>query len=278
MIRSFRGFAVTVSYGGITKEADHFGVFVERYLPLPSGIRPNEISTAVVLEEDGSVRHVPTRIEERYGKPVAVANSLTNSVYALVRYSGAFSDVDNHWAKKEANDLASRLILKGSGDGRFLPATSVTRAEFVAMLVRALGISDQGGDSGYADVVPGAWYAGAAAQAARFGIAEGDATGNFRPSATISREEAAVMLARAMDLTGLTQDKETSEASAAITLAKFGDAADVSGWARQSAAINVEEGLLQGNRSSALLPKNSLTRAETAVIVSRLLRRSGLID
>jgi len=85
------------------------------------------------------------------------------------------------------------------------------------------------------------------------------------------------MLARAMKLTGLNDGGAALDSFVSEKLAEFRDAGDVSPWARQALALGVHERLLQGNQA-ALLPKNAITRAETAVIVSRLLQRSGLID
>lgn len=268
-------FSVSADYKGTNAEIEEFAGFVERVLPIPAGT--GGVTTVVVLEPDGSVRHVPTRIETIGGRRSAVASSLTNSVYALVAHSAAFSDVESHWARSEINGLASRLVVRGNDNGAFLPGASVTRAEFAAILTRALGLPERGGESGYADVAPNAWYAGAAAQARKYGLVEGDGQGRFRPSAAITREEAAVMLARAMKLTGLNDGTAASESFVSEKLAGFRDAGDVSAWARQALAIGVSERLLQGNQA-ALLPKNAITRAETAVIVSRLLQRSGLID
>ncbi len=268
-------FSVIADYAGAHVEIEEFAGYVERVLPIPAGT--DSVTTAVVLEPDGTIRHVPTRIETIGGQRAAIAGSLTNSVYALVSHSSAFRDVANHWAKSEINDLASRLIVRGNDNGEFLPGASVTRAEFAALLTRALGLPERGVESGYADVAANAWYAGAAAQARKYGIVEGDGQGKFRPSAAITREEAAVMLARAMKLTGLNGGGAASDSFVSEKLAEFRDAGDVSPWARQALALGVHERLLQGTQA-ALLPKNAITRAETAVIVSRLLQRSGLID
>ena len=275
-------FSVRLTSGGTTKELETFGAYARRYIPLPEGMAESDVSTAAVLEPDGSVRHVPTRFEERNGRRVAVASSLTNGVYALVRQSVSvpvsFSDMERHWAKEEVSDLASRLVLRGGGGDRFRPGATVTRAEFVATLARALGLSERGGGDVFKDVPANAWYAGAAAQAAAFGLVEGDAAGAFRPTATVTREEAAAMLDRAMRLTGLGREKKPESEPVAAALAKFSDAAHVSGWARDAFAAGVAEGLFQGDSRSALRPKAAMTRAETAAIVRRLLQRSELID
>ncbi|XID92385.1 S-layer homology domain-containing protein [Paenibacillaceae bacterium WGS1546] len=271
-------FAIIVSEGGRTKEMDNFGTFVERLLDIPDGMNPDRITTVAVLEEGGYARHVPTRIESRGGRYVAVARSLTNSVYALVAHPVAFADMDRHWARNEVNDLASRLIVNGTEADRFHPASPITRAEFAAMIVRALGLSDRGtGNDAFADVASNAWYAGAASAAKGIGIAEGDEQGNFHPSATITREEAAAMIARAMIVTGLSQADDNSESVVSV-LERYRDADAIAGWAKAAVAENVRHGLLQGDRSAALLPKTPITRAEAAVVVSRLLQRSGFID
>jgi len=272
-------FSVQIANGGKSQEIEIFGAYANRILPLPKGAKADEIATVAVLEPDGAFRHVPTRFEEANGQSYAVAGSRTNSVYALVRRAPvAFADVNGHWAQADAADMASRLVMQGAGDGRFRPAAPVTRAEFAVTLVRALGLPERGAKPAFSDVPADAWYAGAVASAAEFGLVSGDAAGRFRPSGAISREEAAVLIARAMSLTGLGQGKEGPALPETETLAKYRDSADVSGWARRAVAAAVSEGLLRGDRSSALSPQGTVTRAETAAIVRRLLQRSGLID
>jgi hypothetical protein len=268
-------FRITAAYGAREVELDKFGAFVERTMPIPAGSGTDRITTAVVLEADGSVRHVPTVIAELDGKSVAVVRSLTNSKYALIWHPVTFADVEGHWSQVEVNDLASRMVVSGKQGDRYDPSAAITRAEFTAILVRALGLSDRGEASRFKDVPADAWYLGAVGKAQQYGIVQGGAGDRFNPGEAITREEAASMISSAMRLTGLSADLD--ESAAATALAPFKDRDSVSGWAKEAVAAAIINGLLKGSDSS-LKPKSSISRAETAVLVHRLLEKSKFIN
>ena len=268
-------FTVTATYNGRTVQVERFHSYVEREIALPEGVDPSKITTAVVLEADGTIRHVPTYINERDGKYYAVIHSLTNSSYALVWHSKTFADVEGHWAKNAVNDMASRMIVNGVDESRFHPDAAVTRAEFAAMVVRALGLPAGGTRLTYSDVKAGDWYAGVLSTAKDYGLIAGYEDGTFRPAARITRQEAVVLLERAMRLAGL--DTAISEVEAASALSKFADGTSVAAWARTAVAAAVKQGLVNGSQAG-LNPASNITRAETATIVQRMLQKAALID
>lgn len=266
-------FVVSASHNGRTVNVEQFNQYVEREIPLPEGVDPSRVTTATVVEPNGSIRHVPTVVIERDGKYAAVVKSLTNSDYSLVWNPKTFADVTGHWSQQAVNDMASRMIVKGMDETQYVPNANVTRAEFAAILVRALGLSENGGSSAFTDVNPGDWYAGVIAKAAEYELVKGDTAATFGPSRTVTRQEALVMIGRAMDLAGLdaaAQDTET-------VLSAFADQSSLATWARTSAAAAVESGIVQGS-SAGLRPTDSLTRAETAALVQRFLIQAGLIN
>lgn len=83
------------------------------------------------------------------------------------------------------------------------------------------------------------------------------------------------ILARAMKLTGLNTSLTDAETSA--LLANYTDGASVSDYARTGTAACLKTGVVNGTTASTLSPKDSVTRAEVAVMVQRLLQKSGLI-
>ncbi|GIO15225.1 hypothetical protein J19TS2_47800 [Cohnella xylanilytica] len=269
-------FEATASHGGQTIALDRYGAFVRREIPLPEGATAGRSLTAVVLDEDGSVRHAPTTIETRDGKTYAVVHSLADSTYALVSYSKAFEDMNGHWASEAVANLASRLIVAGADANRFRPDATVSRAEFAAIVVRALGLSDRGDASAtFRDVEGSAWYSGAVAQAAELGLLQGYEDGSFRPTDALTREGAVAILARVMELAGL--DVAASDDDVQAALGSFRDGSRVGGWAKPAMAAAIRRGLVNGS-SGELHPQGQLTRAETAVMVERLLIEAGLID
>lgn len=266
-------FEVSASYSGKTVKVDQFNQYVEREIPLPDGVDPSKVTTAVVHNADGTVRHVPTFVTSRDGKYFAVINSLTNSDYSLIWHPKTFADVTGEWSEQAVKDMASRMIVNGVDSDHYNPDAQVTRAELASIMVRALGLAENGEGTSFKDVAAGDWYAGAVAQASDYGLIQGYADGSFGPNQTITRQEALVMLTRAMKLT----NQETKAVDTASVLAPFADHTSIAVWAQDAVATAVYSGLVQGN-SEGLAPTQNLSRAETAAIIQRLLIQAKLID
>ncbi|MHA6481704.1 RCC1 domain-containing protein [Paenibacillus sp. strain BS8-2] len=268
-------FIVTISYNGKSIELSEFNSYVEREIVLPDGAHSSSYTTAVIVEEDGTIRHMPTRFITREGKVIAVVSSLTNSTYVLIGNTIRFEDVESHWAKDAVNNMGSRMVARGADENHFNPDASITRAEFASILVRALGLADTAESNAFADVKSGAWYNGAVTAAQKYGIVGGYADGTFHPAATITREEAIVMIYRAMKLVGLATEFSSKEVEA--TLAQFVDGSAIHSWAEEAVVATVTNQLIQGTHSKLML-EDDITRAETVVIIQRMLDKAGLID
>jgi polygalacturonase len=269
-------FNITAASGNKTTDISTFTGYVERTIALTEGTVPGKVTTGIVLNTDGSFSHVPTSIVLTGGKYYATINSLTNSTYAVIYSPKTFADVHTHWAKDTVNDMASRLIMEGSGEGRFEPDRDITRAEFAAVMVKGLGLMRPGsGKDVFKDVAKGSWYYDAVAIAYANGIIDGYEDGTFGPMETITREQAMVMTARAMKLTGL--KAELTADMADQLLAGFTDAGEAADYAKLSMAASIKTGIITGRDSDTAAPKSNITRAEVAVIVKRLLHASGLI-
>ena len=268
-------FQITATYKEKTENVSKFFSYVMREIPIPDGIKLNEVTTAAVMNEDGTLHHVPTYVRSRDGKRFAVIHSLTNSVYALIKNQVMFADVDKHWSKDVVNDLASRLIVNGADETHYDPNTAVTRAEFAVIIARALGLSDTGGTTEFTDVKSGDWYAGAVSKAQEYGIINGYNDGTFRPANTITREEAMVIVIRAMKLSGFETAVNTIDTE--VTLSVLAGNEEISAWAKPAVALSVKIGIVDGS-DVGLMPASEITRAETAAIVQRMLRKAKLID
>jgi len=269
-------FNIKCTYGGKDIEVSSFNAYVERTIAIPDGADPGKITTGIVVDPDGTVRHVPTRITLINGRYFAVINSLSNSIYSVVWHPKQFKDVEKHWAKEAVNEMGSRMVISGADNGMFEPDRDITRAEFAAIIVRALGLKPGMGSNPFKDVDNSQWYAGYVKTAAVYNLITGDTNGNFGPDDRITREQAMTMIARAMSITKLNAGLQSDET--ARILAKYTDGGNVSGYAQSSIAQCIITGVISGRTDAVIAPKNYITRAEVAVIVERLLKKSELID
>ena len=268
-------FTVRAAYGDRTVEVSKFNAYVERTVAIPEGVDPNRITTGVVVEPDGTVRHVPTKVIQTGGRYYARINSLTNSTYSVVWHPLTFDDASRHWAKDAVNDMGSRMIVNGFGDGEFRPNQDMTRAEFAAVMVRGLGLRPENGRAPFSDVEAGDWFNAAVRTASSYGLISGFEDGTFRPGDKITREQAIVIIAKATAISGL-KDKLQGQETVGL-MNRFADADAVAEWAKTGVAEALLMGIVTGRGGKALDPKSSITRAEVAVLVRNLLLKSELI-
>lgn len=180
---------------GSTTMNDFGSVYVERLLPLPTGF--NKSNVTGVVYENNQWKSVPTLFKVVNGVEYASIKRNSNSIYSLAMSEVKFSDMVGHWAQNAVTQLANKMIIKGY-NGKFNPNGSVTRAEFVSMLVSGLGLKATGTEAlTYTDVKATDWYAGSLATASAYGLIEKG--GAFKPNQKITREEMMVMLDRAYD-------------------------------------------------------------------------------
>lgn len=193
-----------------------------------------------------------------------VLNSIP--VYAL-----PLSDISGHWARDSIVRLASLEIVNGN-NGRFNPNGPVTRAEFAAMIVKALGFADQaqvvrGARTGYHDVPAGHWASGFVIVARELGIISGYPDNSFKPSARIRRDEITSVLVRALNLVATDDMQDVAET--------FGDGAEFPAWAAGAIKVASNYGLINGYPDGRFYPGRSATRGETAALVENVLRQLG---
>jgi hypothetical protein len=194
------------------------------------------------------------------------------SSYAVLQVDKTFADVQGHWAQREIEIMAARQIVDGMTETEFAPEASVTRAQFTALLTRALGLDSAkaGGVDGsvaFDDVPADAWYRSSVGAAYRVGIVGGVSDREFAPDEPITREQMAVMLLGAYNrLTG-----KTLADSATTQETKFADEGAVSAWARESVRLAASLSLMDGSDDGAFHPQQSATRAQAAAVIFRLL-------
>lgn len=229
--------------------------------------------TAVLLLPNGKLVHVPTKISNKDGQFEIKVHSFANGVFALIDFEKKFEDVSG-WSQPYIEELASRLIIQGTGNSQFEPNRSVTRAEFAVIITGALGLYSETGGRAFSDVSPDDWFAASLTAASEFGLISGYSDGSFRPDENISREEAMVILARAISLMELVPNFTQAELDAG--LASFGDKAELSDWSESAAGLTVLLGIVNGS-DNELNPAEPMTREQLAAVIVRLLQKGHFI-
>ena len=173
----------------------------------------------------------------------------------------SFNDIGNvKWAEEAISYLYSKNIISGRNNETFAPDDQVTRAELVKMLVLGFNLK---GDStaSFNDVNSSAWYAQYVSIAAANGLIKGDENGNFNPNKPVSRQDAAVMMYRAIG--------GASKADKAY----FVDYEKISPYAQNAVNYMYENGVINGMGNGIFAPQNNLTRAQSAKMIYGLLVR-----
>ena len=195
------------------------------------------------------------------------------SVPAVTAPGTTFSDVKNHANKAAIEALASRGIINGMGKGTFMPNKTMTRAEFAAIVTRALGLAAKD-TKVFTDVPSSKWYAGYIGTANSSGIINGVGSGKFNPDGTITRQEAAAMVARAAKLCGL--DTAMDAAATKDMLAQFGDYRSVASWAKEPMAFCYSVNILDQS-ALKIEPTKAILRCEIAQMLYNMLTAAELI-
>ncbi|WP_341186550.1 S-layer homology domain-containing protein [Paenibacillus sp. FSL H7-0756] len=262
-------YTVKAEAGGRSVEIPGFGGSYARHtLPLSTPVSSRN-ATVVRVENNGSFSFVPAT----FNVGEVSFHSPSNGTFAVISSNKTFADMNGHWAQEAVHRLASKYILTGLTDSRFAPDGTTTRAEFAAMIVRALGFSSSGpAASSFKDIPTGAWYAGSIGAAVQLGLVQGGTDNTFRPNDKVTRQEMTVILVKAMALAGA--PLPASEAQAAA----FKDAGQIAGWAQQDVAKAVQAGLITGTPDGQFHPGQSATRAEAATVILRLLEQAGFVN
>ena len=179
-----------------------------------------------------------------------------------------FDDIENSIYRTEIEYLAQRGIINGKGDSCFEPYSTMTRAEFAAIIVRGMELGEKSG-SKFSDVKPDDWFYSVINTASAYGIINGVSPTEFNPYGEINRQEAAVMVTRAARLCGVKTQIDT--VSSRDILAAFYDYVTAAEWAAPSLAFCYENGILS-DTVEEIKPYECVCREEVAKMVYELKR------
>ena len=175
------------------------------------------------------------------------------------------------WAEVAVGAMSRLGILDGIAEpgGSFEPDKSITRGEFVAMLVRGANLT--GTTDNFPDVPEDYPYAKEIMAAKRVGVALGDENGNFNPDSTVTRQDISAFVYRALNHLHKIQKADETY------LADFPDKDEISDYALDTMCAVVRARLIKGDELGRLNPRKDMTRAEAAVLIESVMVHIKLV-
>ncbi|MED5020682.1 S8 family serine peptidase [Paenibacillus chibensis] len=243
--------------------------FIKRSFIVPGSIEPN--TAGVLFEENGKVTPISSVVKKQQdGSTIVTVNRPGFSVYAVVSRTVKFNDIASSPAASDITALANKLIVDGTAEGVFSPKSNLTRAEFTALLSRSLGLRSSK-PSSFTDVNASAWYANDLSAAYEAGLILGINKDQFAPSHIVTRQEMAVILNRALQLTGIEVKASNPSFSA------YNDDAKVAPYAKDAVKSLASKGIFGGD-GNVFNPSASVNRETAAAALHQLLVKTNLID
>ncbi|MFC4601749.1 S-layer homology domain-containing protein [Cohnella hongkongensis] len=184
-----------------------------------------------------------------------VFGTLLSSAFAAVP-----QDTQSHWASATLQKWVESGLIKGYKDGSVKPDAPIKRSEFVALLNRALKLSDAQNDLAFGDLPTTSWAFDDFAIAVKAGYLQG-AGGKAYPNRLTTRQEAAVMIAKAFKL----------DSAGVADAPVFKDADQIASWSREAITVLVAKKVLKGDTEGNMRPQAAITRAEAVVAIDAAL-------
>lgn len=262
-----------------------------------SSVKPNN---SYAISIPGNINAVlPTRQPEQNKEAYPSETEVFTDIYKA------------EWARTAIEYLFSKDVINGYGDGTFGVNDNVTREQFVRMLLTALNVkltSDK--DSVFKDVSDGEWYSNYVNTALQLGIVSGISDDIFGVGEEILRQDMAVMCMKAIELAAesdktpeptespketlkplieSTTESETdvntevksediseftdnsTDKLEVIPKIVFGDESSIADYAKRAVALMTQEGYVSGDENGNFAPRKSLTRAEAAAVLYRIM-------
>ena len=183
-----------------------------------------------------------------------------------------YTDVpDDYWAAEEIEDVVTKQIVPIFGDNTYRPLEKVTRVDFTAWLLRALGLSQAPitAEPPYSDVTTETYGYEDIARSDQFGLIYGYTDGEFKPQRFITKVETASIMSH------ITKDTDVDTE----VVKQFADYQQIPDWGVVPFSKAIKYGLyVNYPLETELNPNRDLNRAEAAVLLARLMRALNLVE
>ena len=242
------------TYNGVrTPNKNHFANINADQIHLLNSYQPNTIMNHI------NVRYLvrsETHIEAKIGDTLVMPIGSKPVV-------DVFADISSSWARAYINKLYNQGILFAKQNGLYKPSDNITRAEFAAYLVNALRLKPKDSRLSLKDIREDSDYVSFIQTAVAYGLITGNNQGYFMPNSPITRQDAATILERALELRGINQ-----EASAEL---QFADANLVSSYAKEAVSLVYSLKIMTGKPGNMFEPRSYTTRAEAAKLLDNFI-------
>ena len=264
-IKSLSKSNVTAVYGEMEEYAKNCAKLSDYVAYLSTAIKNNPKSGGGSGSGSGSGSGGSSRSSSGSGT-VSIPVPIQNNSSDIAKQS--FTDLDGaSWVKNIVEKLAADKIINGRADGIFAPNEGVTREEFVKMLMAAMRLTGIEAENKYSDISESDWFCAPVAAATRAKIVSGISNGVFGVGRNITRQDAAVILKRALDFRGVVLVPNSTE--------QFADVKSVSDYASESVEKLSSAGIINGYGDNTFRPHGSITRAEAAKLIYEFMVASG---
>ncbi|ODM24917.1 cellulosome anchor protein [Clostridium sp. Bc-iso-3] len=233
------------------------------YKPDAKELENPEHIVVFYINDAGNAVSVPSG---RYDASLGMVTFETNhfSLYAVSYVHKTFTDIGSYaWAKKQIEVLASKGVINGTSDTTFTPQADITRADFMILLVKALGLTADV-TSNFADVSEKDYYYEYVGIAKELGITTGVGDNKFNPKAKITRQDMMVLTTNALKIAGKISSPGTS-----ADVDRFSDKTQIASYAVEGVATLVKEGIVVGS-GDVINPRGNASRAELAAIIYKI--------
>lgn len=231
-------------------------------------------------------------------KKICVTALATLMLVSSSAMAVTFTDISGHWAEQSIITLADKGVVDGVTDTTFVPDGTVTRAQYLKMIMEATGVKlvkprageclEVGVNEWYATYLQTALDAGLVPNQMIAGYKEkveytvddnGTATdskvvyhGAFNGNLPITREEMAVLTEYVFQYTRTILTNEDINTS---KIKPFTDYDSISDWAQISVKRALVHGFMDGMDNNMFNPKDTATRAQSATVILRVLNKVG---
>lgn len=229
----------------------------------PAKNEDTEKLTVFYIGENGVLENVIGVYVEKTGKVVFDTEHF--SQYAIKLNDVKFKDVaDKFWAARYIEVMASKGIIKGIGADMFKPENNVTRAEFLAMIVREFKLFDKDAENPFKDVNETDWFYPEVVSGAKFGIVRGRPGGVFAPNDKITREEMATIVSNVLTKVLL---KKVPDDNIGNYLKGYNDSDKIANYAKDTVAMATRYQIFNGRPDGTFAPKDNANRSEAAKVI-----------